>query len=275
MSYFAVGGNLGYALGPLITTPVVLTLGLSATPLIAIPGLIAAALITRELPRVRRHLHAGEQTVKQASRIPAEKQAWTPFWRLVAVIVMRSVPFFALVALVPIYLLRHFHTNAWLAGFALTLMLFGGAAGTLVGGRCADLFGRKKVMIGAMVPLTLLLLLLRYVGLTEFIVVLVGVGLTLEGPFSTTVLLGQEYLPGRVGLASGVTYGLAIGLGGMLGSALGALADATSVSFVISLMPIFAALAVVLTISLPKPADALLAARQAHDDAAGSGGPVA
>ena len=202
MSYFAVGGNLGYAIGPLITTPIVLLFGLRATPLIAVPGLAAAGLLVATMPRMRLSLEPlgdGPRSPPARTRSSAT-QAWAPFWRLVAVIVARSIPFFALMALVPIYLLRHFHTSAWLAGFALTLVLLGGAAGTLVGGYCADRFGRRHVMIGAMVPLTALLIVLAHVGLTGFIVSLVAVGFTLEGPFSTTVLLGQEYLPERVGL---------------------------------------------------------------------------
>jgi MFS transporter, FSR family, fosmidomycin resistance protein len=104
------------------------------------------------------------------------------------------------------------------------------------------------------VPLTLLLFTLRFAGVAEFVVLLVAVGLVLEGPFSTTVLIGQEYLPARVGLASGVTYGLAIGLGGMIASALGALAGETGIAFVIELLPGFTLLSFVLALSLPDPA---------------------
>jgi MFS family permease len=53
----------------------------------------------------------------------------------------------------------------WLAGFALTLMLTGGAIGTLVGGHCADRYGRRNVMVWAMVPLVALLALIPIVGL--------------------------------------------------------------------------------------------------------------
>jgi FSR family fosmidomycin resistance protein-like MFS transporter len=47
-------------------------------------------------------------------------------------------------------------------------------------------------------------------------------------PFSLHVTLGQDYLPGRVGTASGVTLGLTVSVGGLAAPALGALADATS-----------------------------------------------
>jgi FSR family fosmidomycin resistance protein-like MFS transporter len=47
-------------------------------------------------------------------------------------------------------------------------------------------------------------------------------------PFSLHITLGQDYLPRRVGTASGVTLGLAVSVGGLAAPALGALADATS-----------------------------------------------
>jgi FSR family fosmidomycin resistance protein-like MFS transporter len=38
--------------------------------------------------------------------------------------------------------------------------------------------------------------------------------------------MSQEYMPGRVGMASGLSIGLAIGLGGVAAVTLGAVADA-------------------------------------------------
>jgi FSR family fosmidomycin resistance protein-like MFS transporter len=43
--------------------------------------------------------------------------------------------------------------------------------------------------------------------------------------FSISVVMGQEYLPSRLGLASGVTMGLSIGIGGIAAAGLGVLAD--------------------------------------------------
>ena len=44
-------------------------------------------------------------------------------------------------------------------------------------------------------------------------------------PTSVLVVLGQEYLPNRVGMASGVTLGLAVSVGGMCAPLLGRLGD--------------------------------------------------
>ena len=51
--------------------------------------------------------------------------------------------------------------------------------------------------------------------------------------FSVSVVMGQEYLPSRLGIASGVTLGLAIGMGGIAAALLGVLADHTGLQTVI------------------------------------------
>src|SRR5215211_7507596 len=54
MSLFSVGGNAGFALGPLLTTPLVLVLGLAGTLALVVFPAAAALLIARQLPRLRR-----------------------------------------------------------------------------------------------------------------------------------------------------------------------------------------------------------------------------
>ena len=49
--------------------------------------------------------------------------------------------------------------------------------------------------------------------------------LALYVPFSLHVTLGQDYLPGRVGTASGVTLGLAVSLGGVASPLIALIAD--------------------------------------------------
>ena len=68
--------------------------------------------------------------------------------------------------------------------------------------------------------------------------------------FAVTIVMGQEYLPGRIGVASGVTIGLSIGLGGAGAPLLGLIADAHGLRAVfetVAVLP-FAALALALTL---------------------------
>lgn len=250
MSYFAVGGNAGFALGPALVTPVVATLGLGATPLLALPGLTVSILLLARLGRLRELARAAAPTrlVREATQ---SADAWGPFSLLVGAAVSRTTAFFALQAFVPVFLIRELGASTATAGLALTAMLVAGALGTLVGGHWADRIGRRRLLVGAMIPLVPLLALLPHVGLPAAFVVLAGIGFAVDLPFSTTIVLGQDYLPRNASLSSGITYGLAIGLGGVAAAALGALADATSTRAVLEGLPILALAAGLLAASLP------------------------
>ena len=54
---------------------------------------------------------------------------------------------------------------------------------------------------------------------------LVLIGLVLSVPLSAMVVLGQSYLPNRLGLASGITLGLGFSFGGLTTPAIGRVAD--------------------------------------------------
>jgi FSR family fosmidomycin resistance protein-like MFS transporter len=264
MSYFSVGGNAGFAVGPVLVTLVVGLLGLSATPLLALPGLAVAVALAVEARRIGAAPATGRAAAADASTgggaAPVER--WGAFARLSTAAVARTVVFFAMQAFVPIYLVEHFGSSTTLGNGALTLLLASGAAGTLIGGRCADRFGRKVVLVYAMAPAVVVLLALPHLGAVAFVAALIAIGLLLDGPFSTTVVLGQEYLPGRVGLASGITLGLAIGLGGLGATGLGALADATSIPTALELLPLFGLAALMLAMSLPETVRARRASRR-------------
>jgi FSR family fosmidomycin resistance protein-like MFS transporter len=53
LSLFSVGGNAGFALGPIIVTPLALAFGLAGTPLVAVLPLAVSVLLWRELRRPR------------------------------------------------------------------------------------------------------------------------------------------------------------------------------------------------------------------------------
>jgi FSR family fosmidomycin resistance protein-like MFS transporter len=226
---------------------VVGTLGLRATPLLALPGLAVAALLLGSLRRLRDRAPAR----RAPGAVAAEPAAWGPFARLAGAAVARTTAFFSLQAFIPVYLVRELGASPALAGAALTGMLAAGALGTLVGGRCADRFGRRLVLVWAMVPLIGLLALLPHAGLPVFLAAVLAIGLAVDAPFATTVVVGQEYLPGRVAFASGIIYGLAIGLGGLAATGMGALADAAGLRFALGVLPAFAVLALLLATTLP------------------------
>src|SRR3954449_13209195 len=52
MSLFSVGGNVGFALGPVVVTPLLLAFGLQGTLFVAVPATLMALVLAHELPRL-------------------------------------------------------------------------------------------------------------------------------------------------------------------------------------------------------------------------------
>jgi FSR family fosmidomycin resistance protein-like MFS transporter len=82
-------------------------------------------------------------------------------------------------------------------------------------------------------------------------VMLALVGAATVGTFGVTVVMGQEYLPGRIGLAAGLTMGLSIGLGGIGAPLLGLLADAGGLKTTMLAIAALPVVGLVLALTLP------------------------
>jgi FSR family fosmidomycin resistance protein-like MFS transporter len=223
MSFFSVGGNTGMALGPVLVTPLVLIFGLSGALLLALPAAIMAAVLFYEIPRM---LGFKPETVeKDVGEPAAAPEYWGPFARMIGVVTVRSFVYFGLVAFVASYYERVLDVSPAFGNAALTVMLFGGAAGTLIMGPLADRFGRRTIVGASMLVLPPLIYGFTLSGPLLGMALLALVGAATVGTFGVSVVMGQEYLPGRIGLAAGITMGLSIGLGGVGAPLLGFLAD--------------------------------------------------
>lgn len=249
MSFFSVGGNAGFALGPVLTTPLVLLFGLPGTLFLALPALIMGLVLLRELPRL---LGYEPEPPQAGDREEATADRWGPFAIMGAAVVVRSFLYFGLVTFVGEYYVRELGTSPLFANGALSAMLFAGAVGTLVLGPVADAVGRRTVLVGSMLVLPPLLFAFAGAGPLLGTVLLALAGAAIIGTFGVTVVMGQEYLPARIGAAAGVTMGLSIGLGGLGAPIFGAIADARGLP---TLMLVFAALPIVglvLALLLPR-----------------------
>jgi FSR family fosmidomycin resistance protein-like MFS transporter len=248
MSFFSVGGNAGFALGPVLVTPLALAFGLAGTPLVALLPAAVALYQLRELPRLKRFRPVATGDDGEA---PVPDQ-WRPFARLAAAIAARSVVYFGLMTLIPLYFVADLDTSEATANAALTAMLASGAIGTLIGGRIADRFGRRVVLRTSLAVLTPLIVIMLLGGVGVAIVSLAFIGAATVATFSVTVVMGQEYLPNRLGIASGVTLGLSIGLGGMGAALLGVVADAYGLRTALEVVAVLPLPALALALTLPE-----------------------
>jgi FSR family fosmidomycin resistance protein-like MFS transporter len=253
MSLFSLGGNAGFALGPILVTPLVLVLGLHGTLLLAVLPAIVAVVMARELPRLREVAAAKSEHVARAiAHEDRDPDDWRAFLRLGGVISLRSCIYFGLQAFVPVWFIHHLGTSKGAGNAALTAMLVAGAAGTFFGGRVVDRLGRRRLVVGstALLAPVLAAFVLAPSALTAGLLVALA-GFVIIATFSITVVMGQEYLPSRLGLASGVTLGLAIGVGGIAAAGMGLLADAYGLRTVMWLIAALAVPMLVLARTLP------------------------
>lgn len=247
MSFFAVGGNLGFAVGPALATPLQIALGLRGTVLLVVPALAMSLVLVSARRRISNAM------VRERVGRSAGPDRWPAFARLSAPVLARAIVFYGLNTFIPLYWIRVFGASKAAGGAALTLMLSAGVVGTLAGGWLADRFGRKGVVLVSMLALAPLLAAFVSTGSrTAALALLVPIGLALYAPFSVMTVMGQEYLPGRVGTASGLTIGLAVTLGGLAAPLLGRIADLHGVRapvMMLVLVPLAGALA---TLTLPR-----------------------
>ncbi len=244
MGVFALGGNIGFALGSLIATPVLLVAGVRGTALLIAPGLVIALILFKWLG----HVLDGPAGNRRIHTLPTGTDDWPAFLKLTSVVVVRSIVFFGLTSFIAVYFIDELGTGPVEAGAALTIFLAAGACGTLIGGWLADRSGRIfTIRLGFVLAIPALsgLVLSGDHRLAMAFVALTGIALFM--PFSVFVVLGQDYLPNRIGTASGVTVGLAVSVGGLFSPVLGTLADATSLRFTVTLLIALPVIALLLT----------------------------
>ena len=247
MSYFNIGGNAGYAMGALAAGELVVWLGLVGGLVAMLPVLVASIVIARELPRLSRLAPARDSSALDRGVDRPRAMAL-----LGAVIALRSVPWFALLAFVPLWVVAHGHSKSD-GNRLLFLMLLAGAIGTLVLGPVADWIGLRRTLVVTQAAIAPLILAFVYLGGAVGIVALMLVGVCVVGTFGVTMVLSQLYLPRHVGMASGLSIGLAMGVGGIAAVILGVVADAVDLRFALTISVIAPALGVLLCLQLPAP----------------------
>jgi MFS transporter, FSR family, fosmidomycin resistance protein len=251
MSVFSVGGGVGYAIGPLIVAAALAPVGLHGTVVMALIPLTAAVVVLVALRRFGQTPAATQRPHEHARSLDSE---WRPFALLVGLCAVGSGVSTGLITYVPLFVLQS--TSATASTVLLSVMFAAAAGGTLLGGMAAQRFGRRFVLLVPQLALVPAIAVLPSLGYAATIPVAALLGIAMNFTMSTTLVLAQEYLPARMGLASGLTIGLCGGAGGLIVAALGLLGDArgpSAVLYVLAALPVMAAL---LAWRLPRPAAA-------------------
>ncbi|MFC8412145.1 MFS transporter [Streptomyces coelicoflavus] len=248
MSWFSLGGNIGFALAPLMVSAAIGHGSLHWTPVLVLPALAGAALCVPVLRMLAR-----PQTGTAKTRAPRGADDVASFVKLSLAVVFRSIVFTGLSTFISLYAQQRVQGSTTAGTAALFVLFLGGAVGSVLGGSLAGRYDRVRVSRWSyLLSVAAVTGVLYAPGAAMFLfIALTSAGLYV--PFSLQVTLGQDYLPSRIGTASGITLGLTVSIGGLISPLLGHLADTTTLQTALTPLIAMPALSWLLFRTLPEP----------------------
>ncbi|WP_425838130.1 MFS transporter [Streptomyces fractus] len=248
MAWFSLGGNVGFALAPLLVATAVATGGLRFTPFLVLPAAAGAAICLPVLRALGRRENASSATTAPPAGddVPA-------FVRLSLAVVCRSIVFTGLSTFVSLYAAQRMGGSEVAGTVALFVLYVGGAAGSVLGGALAGRWDRVTVSRWSYLLTAASVAGVVWVPGPALYAFLALTSAGLYVPFSLQVTLGQDYLPSRVGTASGITLGLTVSIGGLASPLIGTVADQTSLRTALTPLILMPLLSWLLFRTLPEP----------------------
>ncbi len=255
-SIFLVGGELGRGLWPTFASLVVAHLGLGYLWIIGVPGLLTIGFLWRWAPS-----HAPRPSTRGRGRgAPRLQGHRRPLALLVAYAGLRAFATFGLVTFVPV--LWHLRGESLVSGATVvTTILVVGIAGNLGGGHLTDRLGTRPVLVGSGVAVAALIVPMGYLRGPGVWVVAGVLGCALFMTLSTTIMVGQDLLPGSPALGSGIALGLSNAIGALVVLAAGLLVPSHDIHIEFLAMSAASVLGVLAAFGLPRR---LSAAAGAH-----------
>lgn len=251
VSWFMVGGNAGMGLGPLLLGMYLAMWGPKGTLAYAVPGLIVAGLFLATWNRL--HPSPLKEKKPEPTTAPAAPLASRAFALtvLIVAVILRAWVHSGVVTFVPFWYTHVLGGDASETGPLLTTFLVAGVIGTLAGGHLAEKVGTRRFFVVSVALVTpALFWLLHSRGWWLYGAMAVS-GCLLISTWSTIMVMAQQILPDRAGMASGLMVGLAMGTGGIGATVLGGVADRWGVETSLMVVAVLPVLSAVVAMFLP------------------------
>jgi FSR family fosmidomycin resistance protein-like MFS transporter len=268
MSIYVTGGTIGVAAGPLIGILLYGLFGTRGTLLTLLPGTAIAAYLLLAMRR-----RGGRHPAHAAA--PAPPGGWrrslplAPIAATVGMMASRNCTVFTLQGFTPTWY-HQLGYQPWFYGPLVTTLVLSSALGTVGCGALADRFGRKTVInVSVLLSIPAVALYVLAPGPLGFAwAVLVGFLAASTAPL--TLMMAQELMAGRAGLASGLIMGLAFVTGAIGVPLTGAVADHVGLQIALGLQVAVVVASIGIGLALPSEQ----ALRRLRERRAAVGAPV-
>lgn len=257
-SVYVTGGYVGAAMGPLLGVALLSTFDLRGVALTLLPGLVAAFWLLgefRSLPRERPDDAEPSSDPAPASRAARPRHTVQPALTLplaavVGVMMSQVWVMYAIQAFVPVWYDSLGYGPSFY-GALLTTILLSTALGTVLCGVLADRYGKRSVVLGTLVlSIPALAAFASFVGPLAFPTGAI-VGLLVASTGSLLLVMAQQLLSSRAGLASGAVLGVGFVTGAIGVPVTGILADAFGLQDTMMVQAAIAAATLPLALLLP------------------------
>lgn len=237
MAIHITGGSIGYALAPMCFAPFVGRFGLSSTPLLALPGLAALAVVLVRMPQVR-PLGAGA-----AGGLGALRPYAKPLALLWLIVVVRTTTAMSLSIFVPV-LLTSRGWSVGMAGLAVSIYLAAASVGGFTGGPLSDRFGPRRVIATSLLLAVPLLVVGTRLNDWPLVLTLSLGGFFLQSTLPVNITFAHQIAPVSAATVSSLMMGVAWGTGGLTAPLVGAMADRFGIEMTltaVTLLPLIGA----------------------------------
>jgi FSR family fosmidomycin resistance protein-like MFS transporter len=220
MSVYVTAGTIGIAIGPLIGIAVFGLLGIRGTGLLVIPGVASGAYLLWRLRAGRAAAHAARLLAGDSRALPIAALSV-----VILLMMSRSWTVAVFQAFTPTWYKQLGYGPAFYGPLATTVVL-ASAVGAVGCGTLADRYGRRAVILATLVlSVPAILLFCLFPGPLGFLsAILLGLSAASTAPLM--LLLAQQLMTSRAGLASGLVMGLGFVTGAIGIPINGAIADA-------------------------------------------------
>jgi FSR family fosmidomycin resistance protein-like MFS transporter len=249
MSVYASGGTLGFAIGPLIGVALLALMGQRGVVLMLIPGTAIAAWLLYEMRTIAVKGRGRGGTV-DAQIPPIPKLAMAA---VIIVMMSRSWTMSSISTFVPSWYDDLGYSAAFYGALATTITI-ASALGTIGSGSLADRYGRRALIVGSLVlSIPTVLLFAQFTGPIAFVTGAL-VGLLAASTAPLLLVMAQQLMRGRAGVASGLILGLGFVTGAIGVPITGAVADAIGIQDAMRLQTIIVLVAIPVALLLPTEA---------------------
>ncbi|MFL5762220.1 MAG: MFS transporter [Thermomicrobiales bacterium] len=246
MSIYVVGGTLGIAIGPLLGALLFSLFGVHGTAVTILPGLGIAILMLVQMRTIALRVKRRSSTLPVAHPpIPVG-----PLAAVIGLMMLRTWTMFGIQSYIPTWY-KDMGYDAWFYSSLATTLLLTSALGTVGSGNLADRQGRRTLLIwSSVLSVPSILLFAQFPGVPAFFTAaMIGFLFASTGPL--LLVIAQQLMAGRAGMASGLILGLGFIMGAIGVPIMGAFADAHGMQNAMRAQAVIAGLSVVVAWMLP------------------------